>query len=195
MRRRRHSGFAAGAVLRTVLGALAGYSEQLKRIWDDTLQAIRSVPIIAWVPLFILWLGIQETSKITLISLGAFFLVYLNTMTGIASVDRKLLEVGRVNRMSGLRLIREVYLPATWPSYLVGLRVGLGLSWMFESTGELLGASQGIGYLLVERQTKGRPELIIASIIVFAVCGKTTDFIMSAVSKRLTSWQDTEKKA
>jgi sulfonate transport system permease protein len=94
--------------------------------------------------LFIVWLGIYETSKITLIAVGVFFPVYLNLMSGIQNVDRKLVEVGRMYRLSGFRLVRRVLLPATLPSYLVGLRGGLGLGWMFVVAAEFMGASKGL---------------------------------------------------
>jgi sulfonate transport system permease protein len=98
---------------------------------DPLLQSLRNIPSMAWVPLFLLWLGIQEGSKITLIAVGVFFPVYLNLMTGIQHVDPKLVEVGRMFRLSGFQLIRRVILPATLPAYLTGLRGGLGLGWMF----------------------------------------------------------------
>ena len=95
------------------------------------LQALGTIPSMAWIPLFVLWLGIFEASKVTLIAIGAFFPVYLNLMAGIQQVDRKLVEVARVHGLSGLSLVRRVLLPATLPSYFIGLRAGLALAWMF----------------------------------------------------------------
>ncbi len=150
---------------------------------DPTLQALRNVPSIAWVPLFIVWLGIFETSKITLIAVGVFFPVYLNLMSGIQDVDRKLVEVGRVYRLSGCRLVRRVLLPATLPSYLIGLRGGLGLGWMFVVAAELMGASQGLGFLLVDGQMTGRVQVIIGRIVLFAMLGKLTDLRLARTGR------------
>jgi sulfonate transport system permease protein len=183
-------GFIIGSTVATLLGALTGYSRILHQLLDPLLQALRNIPSLAWVPLFILWMGIYETSKVTLIAVGVFFPVYLNLMSGIQGVDRKLVEVGRVYRLNGFQLLRRVFLPATLPSYIVGLRSGLGLGWMFVVAAEIMGASQGLGFLLVDGQTTGRPDIIIASILLFAVLGKLTDAVLAAIGKRLLNWQD-----
>jgi len=186
-------GFVAGIVVATVLGSLTGYSKLARELLDPTIQALRNVPSIAWVPLFIVWLGIYETSKITLIAVGVFFPVYLNLMSGIQNVDRKLVEVGRMYRLSGFKLVQRVLLPATLPSYLVGLRSGLGLGWMFVVASELMGASRGLGYLLIDGQMTGRVQVVIGSIVLFAILGKLTDLALARLSRRLVSWQDTYK--
>jgi sulfonate transport system permease protein len=193
-------GFLAGTVVATALGALTGYSPLWRRLLDPTIQALRSIPSIAWVPLFVLWLGIFEGSKVTLIAMGAFFPVYLSTMTGIQQVDRKLVEVARIHGYSGAALVRRVLLPATLPAYIVGLRGGLALAWMFVIAAEFLGASEGLGFLLIDGQQTGRPANIIASILLFAVFGKLSDVVLAAVSRYFVSWQDSfhsaeEKKA
>ncbi len=183
-------GFIIGSICATLLGSLTGYSRTINQFLDPLLQALRNIPSLAWVPLFILWMGIYETSKVVLIAVGVFFPVYLNLMSGIQGVDRKLVEVGRVYRLNGFQLLRRVFLPATLPSYIVGLRSGLGLGWMFVVAAEIMGASQGLGFLLVDGQTTGRPDIIIASILLFAVLGKLTDAVLAAMGKRLLNWQD-----
>ena len=135
------AGFAFGVAAGTILGALAGYSGLLHRLVDPTLQALRSIPSIAWVPLFILWFGIFEASKIILIAVGVFFPVYLGVMGAVVSVDRKIVEVGRVFRLSAFGMIRRILLPAVLPAYVIALRAGLGLGWMFVVAAEFLGAS------------------------------------------------------
>jgi len=99
-------------------------------------------------------------------------------MNGILHVDPKLIEVGRVFRLNGFQLVRRVILLATLPAYLVGLRSGLGLGWMFVVAAEIMGASKGIGFLMTDGQATGRPAIIMASILLFAVLGKLTDFIV-----------------
>lgn len=184
-------GFGLGTVLGTALGALTGYLPLLRRLLDPLLQGLRNIPSLAWVPLFILWMGIYETSKVMLIAVGVFFPVYLAVMSGLQNVDRKLIEVGRVYRLSGLALVRRVFLPATLPAYFVGLRNGLGLGWMFVVAAELMGATKGLGFLLVDGQMTGRPQTILASILLFAVLGRCTDSLLALLSRRLLHWQDT----
>jgi sulfonate transport system permease protein len=183
-------GFCLGVSVATLLGALTGTSRQAREFLDPLLQALRSIPSLAWVPLFILWLGIYETSKVTLIAVGVFFPVYLNLMSGLQGVDRKLVEVGRVYRLTPLQLIQRVLLPATLPAYVVGLRSGLGLGWMFVVAAEVMGASKGLGYLLVDGQTTGRPAIILGSILLFALLGKATDALLAKLGERLLRWQD-----
>jgi sulfonate transport system permease protein len=167
------------------------YSIRARRLLDPLFQGLRNIPSIAWVPLFILWLGIAEASKIALIAVGVFFPVYLNLMSGIARTDRKLVEVGRAYRMTGWRLVVAVLVPAALPAYVVGLRGGLGLGWMFVAAAELMGASEGLGFLLIDGQMTGRPALMIAALITFAVVGKTTDLGLMLLGRRVLRWQDT----
>ena len=184
------AGFALGTIIGTLVGALAGASRLAKDIVDPTLQGLRSVPSIAWVPLFILWLGIFEESKIALIAVGCFFPVYLGVFGAISSVDRKTVEVGRIFRLSQFQLVRRVLLPAILPAYILALRQGLGLGWMFVVAAEFMGASEGLGYLLVDGQQLGKPDQILAAILTFAILGKITDGLLAAASAPFLTWQD-----
>jgi sulfonate transport system permease protein len=186
-------GFLCGAAAGSLLGGACGASSLVRSLLDPLIQALRSVPSLAWVPLFILWLGIFEGSKITLIAVGVFFPVYLNLLSGIANVDRKLLEVGCVHGYSRLRALLRIQLPAALPAYVVGLRGGLGLGWMFVAAAELLGASNGLGFILDDGEQTGRPERVLAAILLFGVCGKITDMLMAAAGRRLVAWQDTAR--
>ncbi|HZA13400.1 MAG TPA: ABC transporter permease [Myxococcaceae bacterium] len=177
-------GFAIGASAGTVMGVLTGHYRRLRALFDPLLQGLRNIPSMAWAPLFLLWLGIQESSKVALIAVGVFFPVYLNTLGGILHIDRKLVEVGLVFEMRGIELFRRVLLPAMLPSWFVGLRGGLALGWMFVVAAEIMGASRGLGYLMVDGQMTSRPEIIIASIVLFAVMGKITDAALQAVGRR-----------
>jgi sulfonate transport system permease protein len=183
-------GFGLGVAAGTLFGALAGYSALTRRLLDPSLQALRAIPSIAWVPLFILWLGIFEASKIALIAVGVFFPVYLGVMGAIMSVDRKIVEVGRVFRLSGSAMIRRILLPAVLPAYVVALRSGLGLGWMFVVAAEFMGAAEGLGYLLVDGQQLGKPAQIVAAIVAFALLGKITDGLLAAGSAPFLRWQD-----
>ena len=183
-------GFGLGTAAGTFLGALAGYSSLTRRLVDPTLQGLRAVPSIAWIPLFILWLGIFETSKVALIAVGVFFPVYLGVMAAILSVDRKIVEVGRVFRLSGPAMVRRILLPAVLPSYVVSLRAGLGLGWMFVIAAEFMGASEGLGYLLIDGQQLGKPAEIVAAILAFAVLGKLSDALVAGAAAPFLRWED-----
>tara|TARA_B100001123_G_scaffold247053_1_gene276034 strand:+ start:1397 stop:2236 length:840 start_codon:yes stop_codon:yes gene_type:complete len=183
-------GFAAGAVAATVLGAITGYAPRAFNAIDPTIQALRSIPSIAWVPLFILWFGIFEAPKVLLIAVGAFFPVYLGLSTAIHGADRKLVEVGRVYRLSAFAMIWRILLPSALPSYITGLRNGLALGWMFVVAAEFMGASEGLGFLLIDGQMTGRAQTIIAAIFLFACLGKASDWLLAGLSRPLLSWQD-----
>ncbi|WP_320194482.1 ABC transporter permease [Agrobacterium rosae] len=184
-------GFALGAAAGTILGAFTGFLPRLARILDPTLQALRAIPSIAWVPLFILWFGIFEASKIALIGVGVFFPVYLGVYGAVVGVDRRIVEVGRVYRLSAFDLVRRILLPSILPDYVLALRSGLGLGWMFVVAAEFMGASEGLGYLLVDGQQLGKPDQILAAILIFALVGKATDTILILATSPFLRWQDT----
>lgn len=187
------AGFGTGAAVGTALGALTGALPLARGLLDPTLQALRAIPSIAWVPLFILWFGIFEASKVALIAVGVFFPVYLGVAAAILSIDRKIVEVGRVFRLGRLAMVRRVLLPAILPDWFTALRGGLGLGFMFVVAAEIMGASEGLGYLLVDGQQLGRPDTIIAAIIAFAVLGKLADGLLLAITRPFLAWQDTAR--
>lgn len=185
------AGFGLGALAGTIIGALAGGSVLVRKMLDPTLQGLRAIPSIAWVPLFILWLGIFEASKIALIAVGVFFPVYLGVAGAILSIDRKILEVGRVFRLTKIETAARILLPAILPAWFIALRAGLGLGFMFVVAAEFMGASEGLGFLLVDGQQIGKPDQILAAIIVFAILGKLSDGLLQSVAARFLRWQDT----
>jgi sulfonate transport system permease protein len=182
-------GFLLGATAGTLFGGLTGQVTLARKLFDPLLQSLRNIPSMAWVPLFLLWLGIQETSKISLIALGAFFPVYLNLSSAMSHVDPKLIEVGKVYRLTGIQMIRRVILPAALPEYIVGLRSGLGLAWMFVVAAEIMGASRGLGFLMIDGQMTGRASIILASVILFACLGKGTDLVLETIGQRLLRYK------
>lgn len=183
-------GFVCGGAAGVLAGCVIGLVEKLEWMVDPIIQALRSVPSLAWVPLFILWFGIGESSKVGLIAVGVFFPVYLNTLAGIRYVDRKLLEVGKVFHFSKWELTRRITLWYSLPSIFTGLRSGLGLGWMFVVAAELMGASQGLGYMLQEGQDTYAPDLIVGSILLFAIFGKTSDALLRMAERRALHWHD-----
>jgi sulfonate transport system permease protein len=184
------AGFVIGAALAVLIGAWVGLSRRAEHYLEPTFQALRAIPSLAWVPLLLLWLGIDETPKVVLIALGAFFPVYLALLAGIRNVDRKLVEVGRLHRLSAVELTRRILLPAALPSLFTGLRGALSLSWMFLVAAELIAATRGLGYLLSDGRETSRPDLVIAAILLLAVLGKLSDGLLKSIEARALHWRD-----
>lgn len=184
-------GFLWGSAIAIGLGLLIGLSRTAESMLAPTIQAIRTVPPLAWVPLFILWMGINEQPKITLIALGVFFPVYTNLVSGIKQIDRKQIEAATAYGYRRFALAREVMLPASLPSLFTGLRLGLAQGWLFLVAAELMGASRGLGFLLVDSQNSGRSDIIVLSIIILAVIGKLMDALLQLLERRSLRWTDT----
>lgn len=184
------SGFAIGAVLALGFGALVGFSRRAEDYIDPAFQALRAVPGLAWVPLLLIWLGIDETSKVTLIAIGAFFPVYVNLVAGIRNVDRKLAEVGSMLGFSRLAQVRRIFIPAALPYLFTGLRSGLSMAWLCVVAAELLAATRGIGYLLTDGREVSRPDLVLVAILALAIMGKLSDSILKALEQRCLTWRD-----
>lgn len=183
-------GFAIGALLAGVVATLAGLSRTVEQLLDPTLQAVRNVPSLAWVPFLLLWLGIDEPPKITLIAIGGFFPVYLNLLSGIRQADRKLLEVGYVFGLSDAALVRRIILPSATPYLMTGLRVGLGQSWLFLVAAELIASTRGLGFMLIDGQNSSRPDIMLVSILTLALLGKLCDGALRTLERRLLVWTD-----
>jgi sulfonate transport system permease protein len=186
-------GFAIGGGLAVILGGAIGLSRQVETLLGPTFQALRAIPSLAWVPLLVLWLGVGEAPKLTLVAIGAFFPVLSSLVAGIRQIDRKLVEVAVAYGLSGVALARQVLLPAALPALLTGLRIGLAQSWLFLVAAELIGASRGLGFLLVDGQNSGRADIIVLSIVLLALIGKGTDALLHQVERRALRWADSYK--
>ena len=184
-------GFALGGLLAGAVGLAVGLSRVAEDLLAPTLNAIRAIPSLAWVPLLVLWMGVDEGPKVTLVAIGAFFPVYTNLVAGIRQIDRKLVEVGYAYGLRGLELAREVMLPASLPALLTGLRIGLAQSWLFLVAAELIAASRGLGFLLIDGQNSSRADIIVMSIVLLALLGKTSDWLLLRLERRLLRWTDT----
>ena len=185
------AGFALGATLALITGAAVGLSRQTEALLDPSFQALRASPSLAWVPLLLLWLGIDEASKIVLIAIGAFFPVYMGVSSGFRDIDRKLMEVGHMYGLGPLALVRRVMFPAALPPVFTGLRNGLSLAWMFMVAAELIAATKGLGYLLTDGRETSRADIVLAAIVLLALVGKLSDSAMQHIEQRLLRWRDT----
>jgi sulfonate transport system permease protein len=189
------AGFVIGSVLAVALGLLVGISRRAEALLEPSFQALRAIPSLAWIPLLLLWLGIDETPKVVLIAIGAFFPTYLNLVAGIRDIDHKLIEVGTSSGLTSAELIRHILLPAALPYLFAGLRGGLSLAWMFLVAAELIAATKGVGYLLSDGRESSRPDLVLAAILILALLGKLSDSLLRAVEQKSLGWRDARRQS
>jgi sulfonate transport system permease protein len=182
------AGFAIGGGVGFALGLANGLSERAERFSDTTLQMIRNVPHLALIPLVILWFGIDEAAKTFLVALGVFFPIYLNTQHGIRTVDPQLTEMGRTYGMTAWSLFRRVLLPGALPSIFVGLRYALGIMWLTLIVAETISASSGIGYMAMQAREFLLVDVVVLSIVVYALLGKLADTIARLLERWCLAW-------
>lgn len=186
-------GFMVGAGLGLLLGILTGFSSKLERLLDPSLQMLRTIPHLAIAPLFILWFGLGEFSKVLLIASGAFFPVYVNTYLGIRGVDSKLFDVARILEFNQRKLITKLILPAALPHVLLGIRLSLGISWLGLVVAEMMGSSEGVGYMILDARQFSQTSVVFVGIIIFAMVGKLSDSVVRVLEEKLLNWRDSYK--
>lgn len=185
-------GFALGAGAGVLLGMIVATVRPAERYLASLIGILRPIPAIALVPLLILWFGIGEESKVAVITIGSFWPVLINTIHGIQSVDRQLLEVGRVLRKSRATMLLRIVLPAAMPSIFTGLRLGIGSAWTCVVTAEMIAASSGVGYLITYAREIARPDMLFVGIASIGLFGLIIDTLVLALQRRLFAWQETE---
>ncbi|WP_341995262.1 ABC transporter permease [Microbacterium sp. LWH7-1.2] len=178
-----------GVSIGLVLAILAGLWKVGDALIDPLMQMMRTVPVLALVPLFILWFGIGEPSKVLMIALAVVFPVYLNTYAGIRGVDRKLMEVGTIVHLSSMGRIRHIVLPGALPGFLTGLRMSLGVAWLILVISEQVNATEGIGYLMNNARLYLRTDVIVLGILIYALAGYLSDLLVRLIEKRALSWR------
>ncbi|AIQ56970.1 ABC transporter permease [Paenibacillus borealis] len=186
-------GFLLGGGLGLAAGLWIGFSLKAERLLDPAIQLLRTLPHLAVAPLFILWFGFDETSKVLLIAKAAFFPLYVNTFLGVRSVNNDLFDVASVLQFSKAQTVLNLILPASLPSIFLGIRLSIGVSWLALVVAELMGSSSGIGYIINDARSFSLTAVIFVGIIVFAAIGKLTDSIVKLSELRLLRWQDHRK--
>ncbi|WP_064640870.1 ABC transporter permease [Paenibacillus sp. AD87] len=183
-------GFLIGGGLGLSMGLWVGFSYKTERLLDPSFQMLRTLPHLAIAPLFILWFGFGETSKLLLIAKGSFFPLYVNTFLGIRSVDSKLFDVGKVLQFSKWQMITKLILPASLPNIFLGIRLSVSVAWLGLVVAELMGSSAGLGYLINDARSFSLTTVVFVGIIVFAVVGKLSDSIIKLLEARALRWQE-----
>jgi NitT/TauT family transport system permease protein len=183
-----YGGFLLAALAAIPLGLLIGRVEVVRQLLDPFFQILRPIPVTAWLPLSMIFFGLGARSAFSLVFLGAFYPILLNTVFGVRSVDPKLFEAAAMLGCSGSAMFRKVVLPAALPSIFTGLRLGLGLAWFVIVVGEMTGVPQGLGAAIMDGRTLSRTELVICGMIVIGVAGFLSDTIVQAIGRRLLRW-------
>jgi len=186
-------GFAITCCLAFPMGLLVGLNKTSQTIWEAPLNFVRHIPPLATTPILILWFGIGEAAKLTVIVLSAFFPVFLNTVSGVANCDQKLIEVGKVLGYGPFDRLVRIILPAAFPSILVGVRLGIGYSWRALVGAELLAAAAGLGYMIIEAEQISRPDIVLVGIFTIGLLGLLIDVIFDRLSARLMPWYGGEE--
>jgi sulfonate transport system permease protein len=186
-------GFVVTICLAFPMGLLVGLHKESRVIWEPPLNFLRHIPPLATIPMLILWFGIGESPKLAIIILSGFFPVFLNTASGVANCDPKLVEVGKTLGYRPIDRLIHIMLPAALPSILVGLRLGIGYSWRALVGAELLAAASGLGYMIIEAEQLSRPDTVIVGILTIGLLGLFIDLVFDSFCNRLMPWRKEEK--
>lgn len=168
-------GFALAVVVALPLGVLSGRVNLINRLLGTSVNGLRAVPGICWLPLGLVWFGIGLKTTVFLVALAAFFPIYLNTEAGTRQVDPLLLRAGAMMGVNRIRGTFAVLLPAAMPHIMTGLRLGLGISWAYLVLGELTGVPNGLGAVIMDARMLGRIDIIIVGILLIALIGRLSD--------------------
>lgn len=182
------AGFVIGGGIAFALGILVGFSRLAEALVDRSVQMVRAIPFLALLPLVIVWFGVGEGQKIFLVALGVAFPIYINTTLGIRQVDPKLLELGRVQGLSTRQMITRIILPGALPSILTGVRYSLATAWLALVVAETIGAQAGIGFLAMDAREFLRTDVVVLTIVIYALIGVVADSVARLLERRLLAW-------
>jgi sulfonate transport system permease protein len=181
-------GFAIGAGLGLLVGFAMGLSKRMERALSLITGLLRPIPTIAWIPALILWLGIGESSKVTVIAVGSFWPVLLSAIQGVHSTDSKYLEVARILEKDSYTTLLKVVIPSALPSIFTGLRVGMGIAWASVVGAELIAASSGIGFMIMYAREVSQPDVMLVGVLAIGLTGLLIDFLLLQLQRRLLKW-------
>jgi ABC-type nitrate/sulfonate/bicarbonate transport system permease component len=171
------------------LGLLIGMSKRMAWFFEPIISFFRPIPPLAWIPLSIVWLGVSESQNVFIIFLGAFFPILLNSVQGVRQVDAQLVRAAKTLGASPLSIALTVLMPGALPSIFVGFRVGTGIAWMALVAGEIVAASSGLGYLIMQGRMLFRPDFIIVGMVVIGMIGLALDLLLRVAQKSIMRWE------
>ncbi|MFE7872813.1 ABC transporter permease [Micromonospora humida] len=182
-------GLLLGGVLALVLGAAAGLLRLGDDLVDPPVQMARMLPHLGLVPLLIIWVGIGESLKITLVALGVFFPIYFNTYAGIRDIDERLVEAARTCGLGPAARLRHVVLPGALPSLFLGLRLAIGAAWLSLVVGEQVNAQTGVGFLMMEAREFSQTDVVVLGLVIYALLGLLSDLALRMLERRTLTWR------
>ncbi|MBP2627589.1 MAG: ssuC 11 [Firmicutes bacterium] len=182
-------GFALAAILGVGLGMGLGIFPIMFELMDGTIQLLRPIPPIAWLPMAILWFGIEEGSKIFIITLGAFFPIFINVLDGIRQTDHKFVELSKVLEVPQSKFIMKVVIPGALPFIISGLRVGLGYAWMCVVAAELSAGMKGIGFMLTDARSLAQTDKVFVGMLSIGIIGQCMDSMLRIMEKKIIKWR------
>jgi sulfonate transport system permease protein len=182
-------GLLIGVSIGLGVAVVAGFFRIGEDLIDSSMNMLRMVPVIALLPLIIIWIGIGEGAKVFLVALGSVFPIYMNTFSAIRGIDQKLIEAGRAFGLGRLGLIRRVLVPGALPGFLVGLRWALGGSWLLLFFAETVNASSGIGYLITQAESLSQTNVIILGVVLYGLLGLLGDIAVRLLERTLLGWR------
>ncbi|MFF0468464.1 ABC transporter permease [Micromonospora zamorensis] len=183
------AGLVIGGVLALALGTLAGLLRLGDDLVDPPVQMARMLPHLGLVPLLIIWVGIGESLKISLVALGAFFPIYFNTYAGIRDIDERLVEAARTCGLGQAARLRHVVLPGALPALFLGLRLAIGAAWLSLVVGEQVNAQTGIGFLMMEAREFSQTDVVVLGLLVYALLGLISDSALRVLERRMLTWR------
>ncbi len=174
-------GFTLAVALGIPLGILSGRVAACRYLMSTTINGLRAVPGISWLPLAMVWFGIGIRTTVFLVALAAFFPIYINTGAGARQINPLLYQAGAMLGVGRIRSIFAILIPAAMPQIISGLRLGLGIAWAYLVLGELTGVSNGLGAVIMDARMLGRIDIIIVGIIIIAGMGRLTDVLLNTL--------------
>ncbi|MEE8736439.1 ABC transporter permease [Bifidobacterium subtile] len=184
------SGYVLAIVLGVIAGIVCSWWEVTKRLLEPTVQMLRFIPPVSWIPLSIIWFGIGDGPAVFLVFLASFFHIFINTTHGIISTPENLLRATEMMSASSLQKLIYVALPHAVPSLFTGLRTGLGAAWMTVVTSEMIAVKSGLGYSLWDSYNFMRLDLVVAAMLSIGVIGYLSDFILRLIYRRVMFWKE-----
>jgi sulfonate transport system permease protein len=182
-------GLLLGVAIGSGLALSSGLTRLGERLIDPVVHMFRTMPVLALLPMFVLWFGIGEKAKVFLIAWAVTFPIYINLFAGIKSTDPKLIEAGRVLGLSRLGQIRDVILPSAMPQFLTGLRLAMGVSWLVLVAAEEINAVSGLGFLITTAESLEQTNIIFAVLLVFSLLGVASDVIVRLIERWALAWR------
>jgi ABC-type nitrate/sulfonate/bicarbonate transport system permease component len=185
---RMSTGYVIGVSVSVVVGILLTSIPILRRMFEPLLELLRPIPAPAIIPPLILFLGVDDPMKITIVAVTAFFPVAINTMQGVAALEPTYFAVARTFRLGPLRQLVTIVLPGILPYILAGMRISLALALVVAIVGEMIAGSSGLGYYLVLMQYAARAAEMYGAVFVIAIVGYLLNLMFVAAERRLIFW-------